>query len=372
MNSTKRCTAVVAHGGGPTHVLNASLAGLAESYEGRLLGGRFGFEGVLKGEFVEVCALDREELLVTPGSALGSSRIGVSDEEYGGILTTLKRLDAHRLFITGGNGTMYAALGVDRAARSAHYELHVIGIPKTIDNDLHATDHTPGYGSAARFFSHAIRDAGLDMASLPGRISIVEVMGRNVGWLTAATMLARRRKDDPPHLVYLPERLLSEDRFLADVETMYGRLGWGVIAVCEGQRNDRGEPIGDPGMPDNFGRLLSGSCAQTLARLIIDRLRIRARAEKPGLVGRSLRELVSPVDRDESRMCGRAAASVEDGGIMITLEREPGDAYRCRTGTAQLNQVAFDERPFPEEWIPGNASEASEGFLKWVSPLAGN
>ena len=371
MNSSQSGVAVVVHGGGPTHVLNASLAGLADEYKGTLLGGAFGFEGVLKGEFVDVHRLNRTELMDTPGSALGSSRIGLNAQEYEGILHSLRKFDAHRMFVTGGNGTMYAALGLDRAARAAGYELHVVGVPKTIDNDLHATDHTPGYGSAARFFSHAVRDVGLDMRSLPGRISVVEVMGRNVGWLTAATMLARRSDDDAPHLVYLPERPLPEDRFLADVEAMYRRLKWGVVTVCEGQRNERGEPIGDTGMPDSFGRLLSGSCAQTLARLIMDRTGIRARADKPGLVGRSCRQLASPVDRQESWMCGQAAARQVEGGVMITLQREPGEPYRCLTGTARLDEVAFDERPLPSEWIPDHASELSPEFVRWILPLAG-
>ena len=172
----------------------------------------------------------------------------------------------------------------------------MIGIPKTIDNDLAGTDHTPGFGSAAWFFACAVRDIGEDIRALRGRVTIVEVMGRNAGWLTAATALARRDPDDPPHLIYLPERPLAREQFLSDVEAAFRRRGTVVIAACEGQMDENGAPIGELGTPDGFDRRLSGNMAHSLAQWVTSGLKLHGRSEKPGLLGRSSMAFVSETD----------------------------------------------------------------------------
>src|SRR5579872_3386116 len=266
---------LLVHGGGPTQVINATLAGVVEECRNRpeftaLYGARFGIEGVLAEDFVDLLRVEPSRIAAiarTTGSALGSSRAAVRD--YDRVLSILRAHDIRYLFINGGNGSMYMAHGLAEAAGDA---LRVIGIPKTIDNDICGTDHTPGYGSTAWFFACAVRDIGEDIRALRGRVTIVEIMGRNVGWLTAATAFARRDPDDPPNLIYLPERPLSLDRFCGDVETVFRRRGTVVVAACEGQKDEKGRPIGDLGTPDGFERQLSGNMGHTLAQMLIRKM----------------------------------------------------------------------------------------------------
>ncbi|HWR51740.1 MAG TPA: diphosphate--fructose-6-phosphate 1-phosphotransferase [Bryobacteraceae bacterium] len=373
--------AVVAHGGGPTPVINASLAGVivgAREHFSQLYGARQGVEGLLAESFIDL--LDQpadlvERIALAPGSVLGSCRMTVKPEHYERVLEVFRKRDVRWFFYNGGNGSMYLAQQVGLAARAAGYELQVIGIPKTIDNDIAETDHTPGYASCARFFAHAVRDIGADLRALRGRVTFVETLGRNAGWIVAATALARCAEDDAPQLVYLPERPISEDQLCADVERVFSRLGWAVVAVCEGQVNDKGEPFGaDQFAPDGFARTLSGNLAHTLAQLVARRTGIRTRSEKPGLLGRSSVAYVTAMDRDEARLCGLAAvraAVAGESGKMVTLIREPGQEYCVTTGLAPLEKVAYDERLLPESWIEPAGNGVVPAFLDWVRPLVG-
>ncbi|MCS7314170.1 MAG: 6-phosphofructokinase [Bryobacterales bacterium] len=376
-------TAVVAHGGGPTAVINASLAGVIEERRRHgeivaLYGARHGIQGVLAEDFLD---LDREdpnliELIArTPGSALGSCRYKVKEPDYERILEVFRAHNVRYFFYTGGNDSMDTTMKVAQLARQSGYELRAIGIPKTIDNDLAETDHSPGYGSAALFYACALRDIGADLRELPGRVTVVEVMGRNAGWLTAATALARHQPDDPPHLIYLPERPLPAEKLLADVEAVYRRLGYAVVAVCEGQRDEKGEPFGaDLIAADGFAHALAGNLAHALSQLIARRLKLRARSEKPGLLGRTSAAFVSESDRQEARICGREAvhAALEgESEKMVTLVREPGAAYRVRTGLVELERVANVERRFPTEWIHPEGNDVLGPFLEYARPLTG-
>jgi len=376
-------TAVVAHGGGPTAVINASLAGVIEerarhSEITALYGARHGIQGVLAEDFID---LDREdpdlvELIArTPGSALGSCRYKVKEPDYERILEVFRAHNVRYFFYTGGNDSMDTTMKVARLARESGYELRAVGIPKTIDNDLAETDHCPGYGSAAWFYACALRDIGADLRELPRRVTVVEVMGRNAGWLVAATALARREPDDPPQLIYLPERPLSGDKLLADVETVYRRLGYAVVAVCEGQRDEKGEPFGaDLITADGFAHELAGNLAHALSQLIARRLKLRARSEKPGLLGRTSAAFISESDQREARMCGREAVRAAVEGAterMVTLVREPGREYRVYTGLVELERVANIERRFPPEWIHPEGNDVLEPFLDYARPLTG-
>lgn len=376
-------TAVVAHGGGPTAVINASLAGVIEERRRHeeitaLYGARHGIQGVLAEDFLD---LDREDPNLievighTPGSALGSCRYKVREPDYERILAVFRAHNVRYFFYTGGNDSMDTTMKVARLARQSGYELRAIGIPKTIDNDLAETDHSPGYGSAALFYACALRDIGADLRELPGRVTVVEVMGRNAGWLTAATALARHAPDDPPQLIYLPERPLPAEKFLADVEAVYRRLGYAVVAVCEGQRDEKGEPFGaDLIAADGFAHALAGNLAHALSQLIARRLKLRARSEKPGLLGRTSAAFVSASDREEARLCGREAVRAAIQGEsekMVTLVREPGPGYRVRLGLAELERVANVERRFPLEWIHPEGNDVLAPFLDYARPLAG-
>jgi 6-phosphofructokinase len=373
--------ALIAHGGGPTSVINASLAGLIEESRARgtfanLYGARFGVRGILEENFTELLGLDQNlvhAISESPGSALGSSRFKLSDEDYSRILEIFKKKDIRCFFYTGGNGSMETARQVTRHANTSGYDIQVIGIPKTIDNDLCITDHTPGYASTAHFFAIAAREVGEDNRSLPPPISVLEVLGRNAGWVVAATALARSHEDDAPHLIYLPERPVSLDQIASDVERVYRRLGRVVIAVCEGQLDETGAPFGsDVDRAESTVHRLASNLGHTLARLISAKLGLRARAEKPGLFGRCCGPLASELDRQEAGKCGRTAARAAaegESGIMVAIRRDSQMPYRSSMFLTPLETVARTERLLPQEWINDSGNDVSTAFIEYVSPL---
>ena len=371
--------ALLVHGGGPTQVINASLQGVVEECRRHpevtaLYGARFGIEGALAGDFADLLRQQPARIAAvgrTTGSSLGSSRAKMTRSDYQRLFEVLRSFDIRYFFLNGGNGSMYLAHEI---AGMAGPELRVVGIPKTIDNDIVGTDHSPGYGSTAWFFACAVRDIGEDIRALPGRVSVVEIMGRNAGWLTAATAFARRDPGDPPHLIYLPERPLRRARFLADAGRVLRANGTAVIAVCEGQKDENGRPFGDLGTPDGFDRQLSGNLGHTLARLLIDELGLNARSEKPGLLGRSSMAYVSETDWREAYLCGQAAVQAALSGAtdkMVALIREPGPEYRVTAGLAPLADAAGGERLFPLEWITADGADVSANFLEYAAPLLG-
>lgn len=362
--------AVVIHGGGPTAVLNASLAGLAlelRTMGWSLAGARFGVAGVLKGEFIDLDAAPVELLegvAESPGSAIGSSRHALTDEDYGRLVEALRGFDT--IFLNGGNGTMRTARRLEEAAGG---RLQVIGIPKTIDNDIPGTDHTPGYGSVARFFAHVVRDAGEDNRSLPSPVMVVETLGRDTGWVTASVALARRREDDAPHLIYLPENPVGLEVICGDVERVVARLGRCVVAVCEGQRDPSGEPFGADVQAGRDGKpILAANLGHRLAQLIQEQTGLRTRSEKPGLTGRSSASLASERDRADARACGVEAARAAErgeGGVMVRLD------HSGLTSTIALGDVTPGLREFPQQWIDGAGAGVSEKYIEWVKPLVG-
>ena len=374
--------ALLVHGGGPTHVLNASLAGVVDECRRSpritgLYGARFGIDGVLAADFIDLLAVDPARITAaarTPGSALGSSRAAVTAADYQRILDVCRAHEIRFVFLNGGNGSMYMAHQLALAASAAGGGVQVIGIPKTIDNDIAATDHTPGYGSAAWFFACAVRDIGEDIRALPGRVSVVEIMGRYAGWLTAATAFARHTPDDPPHLIYLPEQPLAISKFLADVEAVFRKRGTVVVAACEGQKDEQGRPLGDLMQPDGFERQLSGNLGHTLAQVLLRELKVNARSEKPGLLGRASMAFLSAVDWREAYQCGAAAVRAAVSGCtdtMVSIDREPGPAYASRTGLRPLADASGSERLFPREWIAPEGNDVMPAFLQYARPLLG-
>ena len=322
--------AVVVHSGGPSPVLNDSLAGVVEAFRGdELYGARYGVEGLVTGDLID--------LKRTPVSMIGTSRQRIADYERA--IAQLRARDIHTVFFTGGNGSMAAALELARNA--GNYELQVVGIPKTIDNDLLVTHHTPGYHSTANFFIGAARDAGFDNRMLRSPICILETLGRNVGWIVAATGFARREPDDAPHLIYFPERMPMLDQIAADVEAVYERLGRCFITVCEGHPS-----------------------ADALAPQLSARLGLRARAERPGITGRSCSACVTERDRRESCECGRAAvraAEAGESGVMVALNADSS------TFLTPLESVAGKQRTFPLEWIAEAGNDVRPEFLHYFA-----
>jgi 6-phosphofructokinase 1 len=374
-------SAIVAHSGGPTAVINSSLYGVIDEARKHgaiksLYGARFGFAGILAGDFINLFQQSQptlEGVSRATSSALGSSRLEVQEKDLERVLQIFRQREVRFLFYTGGNGSMGTARQLHAAANAAGYELHVVGIPKTIDNDLLVTDHSPGYASAARFFACAVRDIGADNLALPKQVDIVEVLGRNAGWIVAATAFARNAEDDAPHLIYFPENVLPLATFLSDVERVYARLERCVIAVCEGQLDETGLPFGADVRSGSRGSLAL-NLGHRLATLITKNLGLRARSEKPGLLGRSSTALVSQTDWQEAQLCGRAAvqAAIQgEAGVMVTLKRESSPSYAVSTGLVSLQAVAFKERFMPRSFRDEGSNFVSQEFLQYAAPLVG-
>jgi ATP-dependent phosphofructokinase / diphosphate-dependent phosphofructokinase len=374
--------AVVAHSGGPTTVLNASLFGIWEEARKRseftaLYGARFGIAGIINEQFIDLFAQPpalMQSISRSPASALGTSRREIESGDLEQVLRMLQKHRVRYLFYTGGNGSMGTASQIDRLARDVGQELFVMGVPKTIDNDLEQTDHSPGYASTARFFASAVRDISMDNAALPGQVEFVEILGRNAGWLAAATALARRTPDDAPHLIYLPERPLSLDKLCSDIENVFRRLNRCVVTICEGQLDEKGEPFGADVRSGSRGSLAM-NLAHRLAILVSQKLGVRTRSEKPGLLGRSCWEFVSGVDWKEACEVGREAVRLAVNGStgkMVTLLRNAETPYGAGLGVAPLERVAYRERLFPLEWISANGTDIQPEFHAYLQPLMGD
>jgi 6-phosphofructokinase 1 len=355
-------------------VINASMAGVVEEARRHpritgLWGAAFGMAGAVKEEFFDLQAQPDatiQAIANSPSSALGTSRMELDGAVMEQLLAVCRKREIDCLFLTGGNGSMGTAAQIGHAAGAA---LQVIGIPKTIDNDLLETDHTPGYATTARFFACAVRDIGADNRALPGQVQFVEVLGRNAGWLVAASCLARHEEDDAPHLIYFPEERLPLDRLLADIDRVFTRLGRCVVAICEGQLDEKGEAFGADERGGSRGKLAM-NLAHRLATLAGQRLKVKARGEKPGLLGRSWWSEEPRLDRAEARLCGSAAvraATEGHSGVMVTLQRAPGAEYQVSTGLAPLEKAAAGERLLPAEWRTGAMAQ----FRNYVVPLVG-
>ncbi len=372
--------------GGSTPVLNRSLRGIvAEAEEksafGRILGARHAMDGVVEGRLVDLGRYGKtwwRRVGSTPGGVLGSSRRGVREDDAPATLTTIRNNDIRYLFTIGGNDSAENSRRVAEQARLAGIALTVVNVPKTIDNDLVLTDHTPGYGSAARFVALAAMGAGRDAETMgpAAPITIIEVMGRDAGWLAASAALAKREERDAPHLIAVPEVAIDVDRFLGGIEDACRRYGVAVAVVAENARGPDG-PLGSqpaPSRVDDFGHTYYEGPARYLAALAEKRLGVRVRAEKPGTIQRSMASCLSSTDAAEAEMAGRAAVRYALEGAtdrMVTLVRGDGDAYSCTTGLAPLAEVAGRVRTMPPSYLdPGNHAVTDE-FLRYARPLVG-
>jgi ATP-dependent phosphofructokinase / diphosphate-dependent phosphofructokinase len=372
---------LVLQGGGPTPVLNVSLcAVIDEAMQSgkfdRVLGARRGIEGLARGEIVHLTQLSPRELArirKTPGASLGTTRFKPAATDLDSILATLARFDVRHLVLIGGNGSLRGAHAISEAARAAGYELCVVGVPKTVDNDIPGTDRCPGYASAARYIAQSVRDLGCDVAALPQPVSIIETMGRSVGWLAAATALARRDEREAPHLVYLPEHAFAVDRFIGDVDRVVRKVGHAVVVVNEGIRGADGKlvyEIASSTQRDACDRALPGGVANFLADAVTKNLKIRCRTEKPGLCGRASMLHLSAQDVHDADLVGRSAvrAAVENrSDVMVSLL--PLGAGGCQL--VALESAAGKDRPIPAQWLDSSDLGVNANFLDYVRPLVG-
>ncbi len=373
---------VVAQSGGPTAVINNSLCGVIQGwlnndFQGRLLGALHGIKGVLEDNFIDLSSQKRdniEGLRVTPGSALGSCRYKLKEEDYRNLLRIFKEKNIRYFFYIGGNDSMDTANRVHQLALEDQYEMMAVGIPKTIDNDLPYTDHCPGYGSAAKFLAATVLETGIDLKGVlnNNRIKLMEVMGRNAGWLAAATALARRSKEDAPHLIYLPEVPFSKEQFLQDVQKTYDKLGYAYIVVSEGIVDEEGCYIVSADGRDSFGHCELGGLAGFLKELIESRIGIKVRCNILGTAQRAAMHFASRTDADEAYMAGAEAvrlAARGQSGIMVTFIRGKSEEYNCLPGNVELGCVANVEKKIPLEWINAERNYITEKFIRYAKPL---
>ncbi|ONI46978.1 6-phosphofructokinase [Epulopiscium sp. SCG-B10WGA-EpuloA2] len=371
---------LIAHGGGPTAVINASLYGAiteAKKYPeiDKIYGAIGGSSGILDENFInlkEVPEDEIEKLLKTPASALGTSRFPLYEKEYERMLQVFEKYDIKWVLFNGGNGSMDTCGKIFEVAKDKG--IGVIGIPKTIDNDIFITDHAPGFGSAARFIAQTVREIGEDVKSLPIHVSVVEAMGRNAGWITAASALARQKEGDAPHLIYLPERPFNEKEFLEDVKKLHEKHGGVVVAVSEGLKDEQGNPVAAPIFKTERATYF-GDVGTHLATLVIKELGIKARSEKPGIAGRASIMNQSPVDVQEAVEAGRAALkSVLEGqtGMMVGVKRISNNPYKCEIILIPIKEVMMGEKIMPDEFINSKGNDVTQEFIEWVRPLIGD
>ncbi len=390
MSSASRGNAIVGQSGGPTSVINESLVGVIREIRRKgivnnLLGARHGVRGIVNDDFIPLDNVPEElldRIAKTPSSALGSTRDKPDPAYCERIFRAFQKHDVRYFFYIGGNDSADTARIVSELAQREGHDLRVYHIPKTIDNDLRVHDHTPGYGTAAKFVAAAMMGDNFDNLSLPG-IKVDVIMGRNAGYLTAASALARHRAGDGPHLIYVPEAPLSEDKFLGDVERVYKQHGRCLIAVSEGISDDKGrtwaERIAEQSLQrDSHGNVqLSGTGAlgDFLADLITARMgkRVRVRADTFGYLQRSFPGFVSETDASEARLVGEMAvrySAEPNAGGSVAMRRLPGESYQIETFLTPLSTVAKETKHMDPSYLK-DGNDITEAFIEYARPLVG-
>lgn len=396
--------ACVGQSGGPTMVINQTLVGIVEEATRRdeiemLLGARHGVSGIFNDDYVELFRVPRDRLervAVTPGAALGSVRHKPKEEDCRRIYEQFRKNNVRYFFYIGGDDSALAAHIINEMAQEEDYELRIFHVPKTIDNNLEENDHTPGYGSAARYVACSIRGDDFDNRSIPG-VKVDIVMGRDAGWLTAAAVLARQEEGDGPHLVYLPERPFTIEGFQKDVAAAVEKHGRCLVAASEGIRDpdgnlwaaiageqlfealkDGSKEILGKAKTDAFGHhQLSGTglLADFLTARVKEAVDLgRVRGDTFGYPQRSFPGMQSPTDAKEAREVGRDAvryATVGDVDGSVTIKRVQGPAYDMYTDLVELEAVAGKNREVPDEYIAESGNDLRPEFLDYARPLIG-
>jgi len=395
MSETLQGNVVIGQSGGPTAVINQSLAGVVETLKGqpgvgKILGARHAVAGIQQNDFIELQDLEPDRLdriANTPSAALGSSRDKPDEEYCKQLFEVFEKNDVHYFFYIGGNDSSDTCRIVYDVAQRNNYDLRAFHVPKTIDNDLVCNDHTPGWGSAAKFVAQAFMGDNFDNRSLPG-IKLNVVMGRHAGFLTAASMLGRRSEEDGPHLIYVPEADFSVEQFKQDVERVYHRLGRCLIAVSEGIHNEQGKPIAvelaeqmggvetdSHGNPQLSG---TGVLGDFLTKALKEHFaakgeKVRARADTFGYLQRCFVGCVSEVDQREARVVGRKAAEAALAGEpagSVTINRTSDSPYEVDYGLVKLGDVAAKTRTLDPGYIVGG-HDIDESFKRYALPITG-
>lgn len=382
---------LIGQSGGPTSVINASALGCIEAalkadQVTKVYGAANGIKGVLDERLYDMAQEDPEELALmryTPASVLGTCRYKladyrVDDTDYKRILELFKKYDIRYFFYNGGNDSMDTCNKISSYLSTQSYECRVMGIPKTIDNDLANTDHCPGYGSAAKYVATTMMEAARDAKVYGnGSITVVEIMGRNAGWLTAAAALSGVN-DAAADLIYLPEIPFDLDRFVADVARVYQEKGDVLIAVSEGIKDKNGaymsELFNAEKEKDAFGHVQMGGLATNLANYANAHANVKAKVRgiEFNLLQRCASHLASAADVEEAYMAGRVALESALSGItdkMVAFRREEGSSYHCNTELVDLDSVANFEKKIPREWINEAGTGLLQPFFDYALPL---
>jgi len=382
--------ALIGQSGGPTSVINSSLAGVIEtalssSFIKDVYGMHCGIEGFMQ-EWIYDLGKQPDKIIKglrhTPSSALGSSRHKVQENDLPVILDLLKKYNIRYFFLIGGNDTMDTIHRVEVYCRNERYELTGIGIPKTVDNDLFGTDHTPGFASAARSNILNVMQAGIlarDMQRVD-RFVIYQTIGRDAGWLAAATALARKNEEDAPHLIYAPEFHFDREKYLKDIEKCIKAYGWVSVVCGEGLKYSDGTPVSSATQKDKFNNIEFGamggsSVALSLHRMITDEFGYRGEFQITESLIMSDFVRSSPVDLDEAYRCGIEAVKLAErgeSGAMVSIIRTSNNPYTIEFGKVPLEEVAVSAKPMPAEYFNAEGNHVSSKFIDYIKPLAGD
>ena len=383
---------IIGQSGGATAVINSSLAGiiseaLKSEQVGEIYGMLDGVQGLLDEQIVDLRAQvgtpDKlEKLKRSPAAALGMCRYKLDDEKREKILRILQKHNIRYFLYIGGNDSADTCHRLGEMSKAAGYDFHAMGVPKTIDNDLPDMDHCPGYGSIARYLAIATQDSGIDTeaARRVQPVKIIEVMGRNAGWVAAAAALGKVNEEDAPHLIYTPERRLNPADFLKDVKRVNDLYGRCVIIIGETVKDAEGQPLGAQGEPyfvDSFGHRYFHGPASYLMSLVMRELGLTARYDKPGTLQRMSMLCISEVDLEEAWLAGaeamrRALAGETDKMVTLLRESGPNGEYLCRTGVTSLERIANFERTMPGGYLNAEGNFVTPAFLDYLRPLVGD
>ena len=387
MENALKGSCIIGQSGGPTSVINSSAYGVIRTALDnenitRVFGAAHGIKGVLNDQLYDMGEEDAKELellMNTPSSELGSCRYKMADPDsddtdYQRILEIFKKYNVRYFFYNGGNDSMDTCDKISRFMDKSGWECRVMGVPKTIDNDLYNTDHCPGFASAAKYIATSCAEIYKDARVYDtGMVCIVEIMGRHAGWLTAASALAGTIGCGPD-LIYLPETDFDMDRFVADVERVYKERGNCLVAVSEGVHYADGRFVSEAktSATDGFGHAQLGGLASLLAAVIKDRLNVKVRGIELSLLQRCAAHAASAVDVNEAFMAGKIAvesAVAGETGKMVAFKRAGGGEYKCEYVLVPLTSVANYEKKVPAEWITPDGTGVTQDFIDYALPL---
>lgn len=383
-----RKNAVYAQSGGVTSVINASAYGFITAareaeFIDDIYGGDFGINGVLEEQLIDLGREPPENiegLRHTPAGALGSARkklqdIEKNEAEFHRIIQVFGAHDIHYFFYNGGNDSMDTVAKLSRFAADNSYPLQVIGIPKTVDNDLPVTDNSPGFGSVAKYNAVSMMEASRDMESMrrdSTKVFVMETMGRHAGWIAAATGLAALSPRDGPHLILLPEVPFEKERFMTAVEGCVSRLGCCAITVSEGAKDRQGGFLSDMGGSDAFGHVQLGGAGQLIQEMVKSELGFKTHGAVLDYCQRSGRHLASKVDLEQAIACGRKAVELAGqglSGLMVTIVRERNGPYEWSLSHTDAGNIANKEKKLPARFIREDGFHITEEFREYCLPL---